>query len=83
MEPENGTGSPLSDHFLLSACSEINSHFNLKEISQNRILHDARKTLDGWMLPAGASYRDGNRALSLSAPDAFRFLPIHGLSGQP
>ena len=47
MEPENGTGSPLSDHFLLSACSEINSHFNLKEISQNRILHDAREPLDG------------------------------------
>ena len=47
MEPENGTGSPLSDHFLLSACSEINSHFNQKEKSQNRILHDAREPLDG------------------------------------
>ena len=47
MEPENGTGSPLSDHFLLSACSEINSHFNQKEKSQNRILHHARETLDG------------------------------------
>ena len=32
---------------LLSACSEINSHFNQKEISQNRILHHARKPLDG------------------------------------
>ena len=26
----NGTGSPLSDHYFLSACSEINSHFNQK-----------------------------------------------------
>ena len=33
MEPENGNGSPLSDHFFLSACSEINSHFNQKEES--------------------------------------------------
>jgi len=33
LEPENGTGSPLSDHFFLSACSEINSHFNQKEES--------------------------------------------------
>lgn len=23
----NETGSPLSDHYFLSACSEINSHF--------------------------------------------------------
>lgn len=29
----NGTGSPLSDHYFLSACSEINSHFNQKEES--------------------------------------------------
>lgn len=29
----NGTGSPLSDHFFFSACSEINSHFNQKEES--------------------------------------------------
>ena len=25
----NGTSSPLSDYYFLSACSEINSHFNL------------------------------------------------------
>lgn len=125
---------------LLSACSEINSHFNQKEISQNRILHHARKPLDGddclvvfinrismlhqnsygfldsihvfyirnfaififyrtqaqnepdcsarnisdgWMLPGDASYKDGNRALFLSAPGAFRFQPIRGLSGLP
>lgn len=30
---ENETGSPLSDHYFLSACSEINSHFNQKEES--------------------------------------------------
>ena len=30
----NGTGSPLSDHYFLSACSEINSHFNQKGSSQ-------------------------------------------------
>lgn len=29
----NGTGSPLSNHYFLSACSEINSHFNQKEES--------------------------------------------------
>ena len=29
----NGTGSPLSDHYFLSACSEINSHFNQIEES--------------------------------------------------
>lgn len=29
----NGTGSPLSAHYFLSACSEINSHFNQKEES--------------------------------------------------
>lgn len=38
LEPENGTGSPLSDHFFLSTCSEINSLFNQKEKSQNRKL---------------------------------------------
>lgn len=126
---------------LLSACSEINSHFNQKEISQNRILHHARKPLDGddclvvfinrismlhqnsygfldsihvfyirnfaififyrtqlrnlrrmslivllvifQTLPGDASYKDGNRALFLSAPGAFRFQPIRGLSGLP
>lgn len=26
----NGIGSPLSDHYFLSACSEINSHFQSK-----------------------------------------------------
>jgi hypothetical protein len=26
----NETGSPLSDHYFLSACSEINSHFQSK-----------------------------------------------------
>ena len=26
----NGNGSPLSDHFFFSACSEINSHFQSK-----------------------------------------------------
>lgn len=30
---KNGTGSPLSDHFFLSAYSEINSHFNQNEES--------------------------------------------------
>lgn len=31
--PENGNGAALSDHFFLSACSEINSHFYQKEES--------------------------------------------------
>lgn len=26
----NGTGSPLSDHYFLSACSEISAKFTLK-----------------------------------------------------
>ena len=37
----------ISFFYFLSACSEINSHFNQKEISQNRILHHAREPLDG------------------------------------
>ena len=37
----------ISFFYFLSDCSEINSHFNQKEISQNRILHHARKPLDG------------------------------------
>lgn len=34
---ENETGSPLSDHYFLSACSEINSHFNQKKKARKQV----------------------------------------------
>jgi len=58
LEPENGNGSPLSDHFFLSACSEINSHFNQKEESTETSIvsslpfYSVSKFLDCFILSA-------------------------------
>lgn len=50
MEPENGTCSPLSNHFSFTSFLPVLRLILIsikKEISQNRILHHARKPLDG------------------------------------